>query len=125
MFGVTSLFIYIREISVCVSLGVGVCVAVSEEIDIHHALADTMSLNDWVNFFVNDDNDSDFKPIFDLHLYYMTYTVSICLRKKLASTYLPGRLIREYIRYTNRLFLSSFSLVYFSVYGMVWSFCII
>jgi len=35
-------------------------VAAGEEIDIHHALADTMSLNDWVNFFMNDDNDSDF-----------------------------------------------------------------
>ena len=37
------------------------CVAAGEEIDIHHLLTDTMSLNDWVNFFVNDDNDSDFE----------------------------------------------------------------
>ena len=34
-----------------------VCLAAGEEIDIHDALADTMSLNDWVNFFMNDDND--------------------------------------------------------------------
>ena len=38
-----------------------VCVTASEEIDIHNALADTMSLNDWVIFFSNDDNDSDFE----------------------------------------------------------------
>ena len=48
--------------TVCVSL----CVCVGgitaiEEIDIHDTLADTMSLNDWVNFFTNDDNDSDFE----------------------------------------------------------------
>ena len=50
---------------VCVSLSmcVSVCVTAGEEIDndIHYALADTMSLNDWVNFFLNDDNDSDFE----------------------------------------------------------------
>jgi len=34
-----------------------VCVAAGEEIDIHNALADTMSLNDYVNFFANDDSD--------------------------------------------------------------------
>jgi len=38
-----------------------VCVAASEEIDIHNALADTMNLNDWVNFFTNDNNDSNFE----------------------------------------------------------------
>jgi hypothetical protein len=38
-----------------------VCVAAGEEIDIHAALDDTMSLNDWVIFFSNDDNDSDFE----------------------------------------------------------------
>ena len=42
----------------CVCLSV--CVAVGEETDIQYALADTLSLNDWVNCFVNDDNDSDF-----------------------------------------------------------------
>jgi len=52
---------------VCVSLCV--CVADGEEIDIHYALADPRSLNDWVNFFVNDNNDSDFEPILDLDLY--------------------------------------------------------
>jgi len=52
---------------VCISLSV--CVTAGEEIDIHHELADTMSLNDWVNFFANDDNDLDFKPIPDLDLY--------------------------------------------------------
>jgi len=36
-----------------------VCVTGSEEIDIHNALADPM--NDWVNFFTNDDNDYDFE----------------------------------------------------------------
>ena len=53
----------------CVCVSLSLCVAASEEIDIHYALADTMSLNDWVNFLVNDDNDSDFKPIGDLNLY--------------------------------------------------------
>jgi len=37
------------------------CVAAGEEIVIHDALADTMSFNDWVNFFPNDDNDSEFE----------------------------------------------------------------
>ena len=37
-----------------------VCVAVGEEIDIHDVLADTMSLNDLVNFFANNENGSDF-----------------------------------------------------------------
>jgi len=45
------------------------CVTAGEEIDIHNTLADTMSLNDWVNFFANDEYDSDFKPILDLDLY--------------------------------------------------------
>ena len=45
----------------CVCVCMCVCVTASEEIDIHYALADTMSLNDWVNFFTNDDNDSDFE----------------------------------------------------------------
>jgi len=38
-----------------------VCVATGEEIDIYDALADTVSLADWVNFFANDDNDLDFE----------------------------------------------------------------
>jgi len=59
MFGMTSLFIYISYNIKTKS--VSVCVAAGEEIDIHNALADTMSLNDWVNFFSNDDNDSDFE----------------------------------------------------------------
>ena len=37
------------------------CVATGEEIDIHDALADTISLNDWVNLLANNDNDSDFE----------------------------------------------------------------
>ena len=45
----------------CVSLSLCLCVAAGEEIDIHHALADTMSVNDWVNCLGNDDNDSDFE----------------------------------------------------------------
>ena len=45
----------------CVLVFVYVCVAAGEEIDIHDPLADTMSLNDWVNLFTNDDNDSDFE----------------------------------------------------------------
>jgi len=82
-----------------------VCVTAGEEIDIHNQLADIMSLNDWVNFFTIDNNDSDFLGILSQYLTstYTTYTVSICLRKelqgkKLASTYLPGWLIHEYIR---------------------------
>jgi len=43
--------------SVCVC----VCVAAGEEIDIRDAFVDTWSLNDWVNLFTNDDNDSDFE----------------------------------------------------------------
>jgi len=74
---VTSLFIYISynikakscaySVCVCVSLSLSlsvyVCVfvAAGENIDIHDALADTTSLNDWVNFFSNNDNDSDFE----------------------------------------------------------------
>ena len=48
---------------VCVCLSVSLSVAASKEIDndIHYALADTMSLNDSVNFFANDDNDSNFE----------------------------------------------------------------
>ena len=71
MFGVTSLFICISYnikakslcVCLCVSLSLCMCVCVtaSEKIDIHNALADTMSLNDWVNFLGNDDNDSDFE----------------------------------------------------------------
>ena len=71
----TSLFIYIsynikaKSVCVCVSLSLSLslslcvclCVAASEEIDIHHVLGDTMSLNDWVNFLANDDNDFDFE----------------------------------------------------------------
>jgi hypothetical protein len=38
-----------------------VYIAAGEEIDIHDAFADTMSLNDWVNLFQDDDNDSDFE----------------------------------------------------------------
>jgi len=76
---VTSLFIYIsynikaKSLCVCVcvcvsesltlSLSLSLCVCVSvaagEEIDIHNALADPMSLNDWVNFFASDGNDSN------------------------------------------------------------------
>jgi len=47
--------VYVCTVCVCV------CVAASEEIDIHNALADTMRLNDWVDVFVNDNNDSDFE----------------------------------------------------------------
>ena len=69
MFGVTSFCTYIsynikaKCVCVCVSLSTSVCVCVpaGEEIDIHYALADTMSLNDWVNFFARDDNGSDFE----------------------------------------------------------------
>ena len=109
----TNLFIYISYniiakscacVRVCLPLLLCVCVCVclnvaaGEEIDIHDALADIMSLNDWVNFFANNDNDSDFEYLTS------TYTVSICMRKelqdpKLASTYLPGQLIPEYIWY--------------------------
>ena len=68
MFGVTNLFIYISYnikakscVCACLVFCCCVCVAAGEEIDINDALADTMSLNDWVNFFENDDNDSDFE----------------------------------------------------------------
>ena len=65
MFNVTRLFILVITSKlnpcVCVSLSRCVCVAASEEIDTHSALADTISLNDWVNFFTNDENDSDFE----------------------------------------------------------------
>jgi len=67
MFGVTSLFIYIsynikaKSVCVCMCVSLSLCVTPGEEIDIHYALADTMSLNDWVNVFANDDNDSDFE----------------------------------------------------------------
>ena len=58
MFGVTSLFIYInyniKAKSVCVCL----CVAADEERIF--TIVDTMSLNNWVNFLTNDNNDSDF-----------------------------------------------------------------
>ena len=47
--------------SLSLSLCVCVCVTASEEIYIHYVLADTMSLKDWVSFFMNDDNDSDFE----------------------------------------------------------------
>jgi len=59
----------VYTVCVCVSLSLCVRDAAGEEIDIHDALADTMSLNDWVDFFANDDNDSDFEPILDLDLY--------------------------------------------------------
>jgi len=45
-------------VSVCAQC---VFVAASEEIDIHEALADIMSLKDWANIFANDNNDSDFE----------------------------------------------------------------
>ena len=48
-------------VSVCLSLSLCASVAASEEIDIHNTLADTMSLNDWFNFFASDVNDSDFE----------------------------------------------------------------
>ena len=65
------LFIYIsyniKAKSMCVSLSLSLslwvcvclcaCVTVGEEIDIHDALADIMSFNDWVTFFANDEND--------------------------------------------------------------------
>jgi len=80
VFCVTSLFIYISynikakscvySVSLCVC--VCACVAAGEEIDIHNALADTMSLNDWVNFSQITTMIPilrDFKPILDLDLY--------------------------------------------------------
>ena len=45
----------------CVCVSLSVCGCVSLVIDIHHTLADTISLNDWVNFLENDDNDSNFE----------------------------------------------------------------
>ena len=51
-------------VCVCLSLSLCVCVIAGEKIEIHNTLADTMSLNDWVNFFANDDNDSDFEGFY-------------------------------------------------------------
>ena len=84
-----------------------VCVcAAGEEIEIQDALADIMSLNDWVNFFANDNNDSNFEGFYANIWSRLTQWAYICLRnelhgQKLALTYLPGRLIREYIRYAS------------------------
>jgi len=46
-----------------------VCVCVSLPVKklIFTTLADTMSLNDWVNFFANDDNNSDFEGYYGEH----------------------------------------------------------
>ena len=49
------------RVSLSLSLTHSVCVTTGEEIDIHDALADIMSLNDWVNFFTDDNNDSNFE----------------------------------------------------------------
>ena len=77
---------------VCVCVSLCVCVAAGEEIDIQDALADTMSLIDWVNFFSMTTMIQifrDFKPILDLDLY-----VSICLRKELQSQKLASLICR-------------------------------
>ena len=102
VFGVTSLFIYIsynikaKSVSLCVC--VLVCVAAGEEIDIHDALADTMSLNDWVNFFANDDNDSDFNPLLDLELYDEHMHEESIIGSKIVLDLSEGRLTLEYIQ---------------------------
>ena len=38
------------SLNIYIYLSFSLCVAAGEEIDIHDALADTMSLNVWVNF---------------------------------------------------------------------------
>jgi len=49
----------IQSVRISLSVSLRVCVCVCEETDIRNALADTMSLNDWVIFFSNHDIDSD------------------------------------------------------------------
>ena len=53
--------VYTECVCARISLCLCVCVAAIGETDIHNVLAYTMNLNHWVNFFVNDDNNSDFE----------------------------------------------------------------
>ena len=100
----------------------GECVAETEDLADNEGYADyynkslaTCEIPDynWGSFFVDDDNYyiflRDFNPIKSiLQKSASTYMVSISLKKelqgqKLTLTYLPGQLIREFLRYMSQL----------------------
>ena len=104
------------SLSLSLSLSLCVCVCVCRcrwrnwYWYIYHALADTISLKQLDQPFGKWRQWFGFWGILSQYLT-STYTVSTCLRKelqgqKLTSTYLPGRLICEYIQYAKNKLLN-------------------